>query len=302
MGRITLWAEWEDEIVRNNIHLTNEEIAELLPLRTGHGVADRVRKLGIARTFTKEETRTLKELWGKPRKELEDALPRWNWRQISRRANNIGLPNLAKVRESVNPYTIVGEMGYGYKMVESWKEAGLEVVYDNGKDFKKNSQFVKISDFWRFVEKCPELVDIARLPENILGEPTEKVIGMKRKAKPWARKRRNLEEALYERIAYEFYMGKVPTKELATKYEKTEDYIRNIASKYKNKEWPARKTRSKVLTPEMLDMIYELFFVEGKSALKCAKMLEISDTSVNRGIAKLKKEMSEKEKIDTAIR
>jgi len=58
------WTDEQEDFIRKNIHLTNQELADNLG-RTKASVEAKVRELGLARTFQKEEIEILKSVWVK---------------------------------------------------------------------------------------------------------------------------------------------------------------------------------------------------------------------------------------------
>lgn len=181
-----LWTKKDETFIKNNIHMTNQELAELLG-RTQASIENKVRELGLARTFQKHEVDTLRRVWGRKRTSIEKALPRFTWRQISKKARNIGLPSLKDIHESANLYSIIGAMGVSDTLASKWQELGLRVVNDKGKYMKNSILLVDIDEFWNFAIKHPDVVDLTKIGDNtedVLGIPPPELVEMKAEASP----------------------------------------------------------------------------------------------------------------------
>ncbi len=290
MGRST-WTDKEEKFVRKNIHLTNAELADKLG-KSLASVENKVRELGLARTFQKHEVEILKQVWGKRRAVIVRALPRFTWKQINKKANHLGLPSIKDAREAVNLYTILNAMGEGDSVGKRWIEAGLSVTNDKLKHMKNNILMVEIDDFWNFAMEHPDVVDITKLGDNVfdvLGVPPPELKEMRVDAKPLEKriKHKRLSVARRKELATEFYSSDLPTEVIASNAGVAVDTLRRIASKYKQ-DGQVRK-RASVVTDDFLRKLDQLYYTEGKSYAECAEALNCSKSSISRGVLQLVK-------------
>lgn len=283
------WTDEQEDFIRKNIHLTNQELADKLG-RTKASVEAKVRELGLARTFQKEEIEILKSVWGKRRSVICRALPRFTWRQISKKAHNLGLPSLKEMRAEVNLYAIITAMGVGEGMAQKWREAGLRVINDKTTKMKNNILMVGIDDFWAFAMKHPDIVDLTKLKDNVfnvLGVPPVELIEMQQGRKPLKTrvKHKVIRGAKRKEVAKLYYSTTMSSEAIAASFDISVDTLRHIASEYRT-EGQVR-SRATVVTSSFIRQLERLYYHECKTRKECAEELRCSISSVDRGLRAL---------------
>lgn len=288
------WTEKEEKFIRKNIHLSNEEIALKLD-RSQASVENKVRELGLARIFQPDEIEVLKKVWGRRRSAICAALPRFTWRQISKKANNIGLPPLKDIRESAHLFSIINAMGEYDGVSQKWIDAGLKVTNDKTRKMKNNILLVDIDDFWKFAAAHPDVVDITLLRDNVfdvLGVPTEEIIEMQKTAVPFKRCRPKLSARKKADITRMYYTSEKSSEEIANRFNISVDTLRHTAMEYKQ---PGQKrNQSSVVTKTFLQELEKLYYQENKTYQECAEILNCSKSSVSRGISKIIQQRKDK--------
>jgi len=285
-----VWTQEMENCICKNIHLTNQVLSEKLGV-TLASVENKVRELGLARIFQPDEVEILRKLWGKRRTVIQKALPRFNWRQISKKANNIGLPPLNDAAEAVNLYSILSAIGESDATGVKWKDAGLRVRNDKTKQMKNNILMVDIDDFWIFAMQHHDIVDLTRLGDNvfeILGTPPPELAELRKIAKPLVRrvKHKSTNKQKREDIAYTYFRTSMSVDKIAETYGVATDTVRHAACE--NKKLGQKRSRyTDVITETFCKKLERLYYQDCKTYVECAEALNCSKSSVGRGIKKI---------------
>ncbi|GHU92820.1 hypothetical protein FACS1894208_00790 [Clostridia bacterium] len=290
---MTRWTCENEGFIRKNIHLSNAELAKRLGV-TQSAVENKVRDLGLARTFSKDEVAALRRIWGRSRAAIERALPRFTWRQISKKANNIGLPPLEDAAECTLLYRIIAALDAPQSMANKWRSAGLRVTNDQGRHMKNSSLLVDFEDFWEFAAAHPNLVEVHKLfteaAGDVLGVPPDFIQDMRFTAKPVKRrnKHKSLVGARRKELAQMYFLTDTTTEKLAERFGVSVDTARHAACE--NKEPGQRRSQARVVTADFCRRLSRLFYTEGKTTVECAEILQCSLASVSRGLTRLRAE------------
>lgn len=284
------WTAEDENFLKSNMHLSNTELADALG-RSQASVENKIRNMGLARTFREHEIETLKELWGNKRIVLVNAIPRFTWKQICKKAYNLGLPPLVVERDSTNLYSIVAAMGESCGVAQKWIAAGLPVTVDKVKGVSRSSYMVDVEKFWKFAMKHPEVVDLTRLESDavfdVLGPSPYGFREVRSEAKPHKRLKVYPTVPIKKRveIAEVYFASDMPVERIALRYGIAVEAVQRIATEFK-KPGQERK-RLNMMTEAFLSELDRLHNQEGKSKSECARILGCGASSVARAIKQI---------------
>jgi predicted transcriptional regulator len=292
VGERRLWTKKEEKYLKENAgKITQENIAKHLG-RTKASIENKFRYMGIQIQFSEKEKKKLAEMWGKPRKVLEKAFPKYTYRQLAKKAGHMGLPNMVEAADVISIWSLCKLLGLNYNVVmRDFIKLGLVVKNYGGEEQRSKRLVVEIDDFWDFAMAHPELIDLKKVTDieaiDLVGAPPLELWNLLKKYNPPTKPERNkaVKGMRKKDILYAYYHTEMTTEEIGRIYKASSDTIRHVACE--SDCGLKRKRPGTVVNKSFLIRLKQMMYTENKTYKECAEELNCSVSSVYRGLKKI---------------